>query len=83
MSTKCFFKLTTVIIPDPYKSELSSQVKLQGSQLISLTGLLASNKSSNMVTFVRAVWMHLPTINDISLALLYHTVQSMKLKYSS
>ena len=62
-------------------TSLSSQVKQQGNELITLTGLMASNSSNdNMVTLVRACWLHLPSINDIELALLYQRAQTMKNK---
>lgn len=62
---------------------LASQVKLQGSELVTLTGLLASAKNDSMLTFVRACWVHLPSINDISLALLHHELSELKNKLST
>ena len=62
-------------------TNLSAQVKQQGNELITLTGLMASsNSNENMVTLVRACWLHLPSINDIELALLYQRVLTMKNK---
>ena len=62
---------------------LATQVKLQGSELVTLTGLLASAKNDSMLTFVRACWVHFPSINDISLALLHHELHELKNKLST